>query len=173
MKPASAFVVSVARGLAISGILIMLLPIIGSADSLRFAMPILELVVTIYGGSARITRGMINRNLSRRRGLGGFAERYYIIWLGRCNGGGILPRGRQIIFGSGIWCWKCKICWKIIKSYCAVFCRKRGWLSVRNVIQYISCRGEIRTAKDIAYWKIFSKKFEKPLDKIGRKWYNI
>ena len=48
MKPASAFVVSVARGLAISGILIMLLPIIGSADSLRFAVPITELVVTIY-----------------------------------------------------------------------------------------------------------------------------
>lgn len=52
MKPASAFVVSVARGLAISGILIMLLPIIGSADSLRFAMPITELVVTIYAAAA-------------------------------------------------------------------------------------------------------------------------
>ena len=48
MKPKAAFIVSVARGLVISGILIMILPIIAGADALWFAMPITELVVMIY-----------------------------------------------------------------------------------------------------------------------------
>ncbi len=39
MKPTAAFIVSVARGLVISGILILLLPILTGADSLWFAMP--------------------------------------------------------------------------------------------------------------------------------------
>ncbi len=48
MKPSIAFVVSVARGLVISGALILLLPAIISADSLWYVMPITELVVMFY-----------------------------------------------------------------------------------------------------------------------------
>ena len=48
MKPKAAFVVSVARGLVISGILIYLLPIAAGADSIWFAMPITEVLVAIY-----------------------------------------------------------------------------------------------------------------------------
>ena len=48
MKPKAAFVVSVARGLLISGILILLLPVVTGADSIWFAMPITELLVMIY-----------------------------------------------------------------------------------------------------------------------------
>lgn len=48
MKPKAAFIVSVARGLVISGILILLLPILTGADSLWFAMPVTELLVTVY-----------------------------------------------------------------------------------------------------------------------------
>ena len=45
MKPS---VASVARGLVISGLLILLLPIITGSDSLWFAMPITEAVTAIY-----------------------------------------------------------------------------------------------------------------------------
>ncbi len=48
MKPSAAFTVSVARGLVISGILIMLLPALVNANALWFAMPITELLVMIY-----------------------------------------------------------------------------------------------------------------------------
>ena len=48
MKPKAAFVVSVARGLVISGILIAVLPVMAGADSLWFAMPITELLVAVY-----------------------------------------------------------------------------------------------------------------------------
>jgi len=48
LKPAEAFIVSVARGLVISGILIILLPITIGASSIWFAMPITELIVAIY-----------------------------------------------------------------------------------------------------------------------------
>lgn len=48
MKPRAAFVVSVARGLVISGILIIFLPMAAGADSLWLAMPITELVIMIY-----------------------------------------------------------------------------------------------------------------------------
>ena len=47
MKPKAAFVVSVCRGLVISGILILLLPMV-SADLIWFAMPLTELVVAVY-----------------------------------------------------------------------------------------------------------------------------
>ena len=50
MKPKAAFVVSVARGLVISGILILLLPVI-SANSLWFAMPVTELIVMVYAAA--------------------------------------------------------------------------------------------------------------------------
>ena len=52
MKPKAAFVVSVARGLVISGILIMILPISVSADAVWFAMPITESAVMIYAAAA-------------------------------------------------------------------------------------------------------------------------
>lgn len=45
-----AFVVSVSRGLVISGILILTLPVIAGASSIWFAMPITELFVAIYAG---------------------------------------------------------------------------------------------------------------------------
>ena len=48
MKPKAAFVVSVARGLVISGILILLLPVVVSADALWLAMPVTELLVICY-----------------------------------------------------------------------------------------------------------------------------
>ena len=51
MKPKAAFIVSVARGLVISGILIMLLPLLFRANSLWFAMPITELLVMIYAAT--------------------------------------------------------------------------------------------------------------------------
>lgn len=47
MKPKAAFVVSVARGLVLSGALIMLLPLIKPA-AIWFAMPITELFVAVY-----------------------------------------------------------------------------------------------------------------------------
>ena len=48
MKPQAAFVVSVSRGLVISGILILILPVIAGAGALWFAMPVTELLVAIY-----------------------------------------------------------------------------------------------------------------------------
>ena len=48
MKPKVAFVVSVARGLVVSGVLIYLLPLVTGADSIWFTMPITELLVAIY-----------------------------------------------------------------------------------------------------------------------------
>ena len=47
MKPKAAFIVSVCRGLVISGILILLLPMI-SADLIWFAMLLTELAVAVY-----------------------------------------------------------------------------------------------------------------------------
>ncbi len=49
MKPKIAFIVSVSRGLIISGILIMILPLIFSPSSIWFSMPITEFFVAIYG----------------------------------------------------------------------------------------------------------------------------
>ena len=51
MKPKAAFVVSVARGCVISGILIMILPVLTGASSLWFAMPITEFVVMLYAAA--------------------------------------------------------------------------------------------------------------------------
>lgn len=47
LKPKASFVVSVARGLVISGICIMILPLI-NVNALWFAMPITEVIVAIY-----------------------------------------------------------------------------------------------------------------------------
>ncbi len=51
MKPKAAFIVSVARGLVISGALILLLPRLAGAGSLWLAMPITELLVMLYAAS--------------------------------------------------------------------------------------------------------------------------
>ena len=51
MKPKEAFVVSVARGLVISGVLILVLPLFAGADTLWLAMPITELLVMIYAAA--------------------------------------------------------------------------------------------------------------------------
>lgn len=52
MKPQAAFVVSVARGLVISGVLILLLPLLIGAGSLWLAIPITELLVMFYAAAA-------------------------------------------------------------------------------------------------------------------------
>ena len=68
MKPRAAFIVSVARGLVISGILIMLLPVVTGADSLWFAMPVTELAVMLYAASAmgRYTKALRETDAARR-----------------------------------------------------------------------------------------------------------
>lgn len=48
MKPGAAFIVSVARGLVVSGVLILVLPVVLGANALWLAMPITELLVAIY-----------------------------------------------------------------------------------------------------------------------------
>ena len=48
MQPRAAFIVSVARGLVISGVLILLLPQLTGPDSLWFAMPVTELLTAVY-----------------------------------------------------------------------------------------------------------------------------
>ena len=47
-QPKVAFIISVARGLIISGILILILPLIAGASSLWLAMPITELLIAVY-----------------------------------------------------------------------------------------------------------------------------
>ena len=61
IKPKAAFVVSVSRGCLISGILILLLPVIAGADSIWFAMPITELIVAVYAVymTMKYTRGLL------------------------------------------------------------------------------------------------------------------
>ncbi len=65
MKPKAAFVVSVARGLVISGILIMILPTLVSANAIWFAMPITELMVMFYAATKirKYTKAMTISNL--------------------------------------------------------------------------------------------------------------
>lgn len=48
MKPKAAFIVSVFRGLVISGILILVLPLLFGAESLWLAMPLTEVLVMFY-----------------------------------------------------------------------------------------------------------------------------
>ena len=52
LQPKSAFIVSVTRGLVVSGMMIVLLPAVAGAGSLWLAMPITELVVVFYAVSA-------------------------------------------------------------------------------------------------------------------------
>ncbi len=51
MKPKTAFLVSVGRGMVISGILILLLPLLAGANSIWFAMPITELLILFYAAA--------------------------------------------------------------------------------------------------------------------------
>lgn len=51
LKPHAAFLVSVFRGCIISGILILLLPVMVGPNSIWFAMPVTELLVAIYAVS--------------------------------------------------------------------------------------------------------------------------
>lgn len=51
LRPRAAFVVSVARGLVISGVLILTLPLIAGADSIWLAMPVTELVTAFYAAA--------------------------------------------------------------------------------------------------------------------------
>lgn len=55
MKPTASFVVSVARGAVISGILILVLPAVTTPSSIWFAMPITELIIAVYV-AARMVR---------------------------------------------------------------------------------------------------------------------
>lgn len=48
MKPAVSFVVSVARGVVISGIFICVLPAVAGADAIWLSMPLTELIVACY-----------------------------------------------------------------------------------------------------------------------------
>ena len=48
LKPTAAFVVSIARGMILSGLFIFILPMCFGADSLWFAMPLTELVIAVY-----------------------------------------------------------------------------------------------------------------------------
>ena len=58
MKPAAAMAVSVARGFAVSGALILVLPVLAGPDSMWFAMPVTELAVAAGAvwGMVRFTR---------------------------------------------------------------------------------------------------------------------
>ncbi len=60
MKPGAAFIVSVARGLVVSGLLIIALPALVSADAIWFAMPVTELLTALYAAAAirRFTRAL-------------------------------------------------------------------------------------------------------------------
>lgn len=51
MKPSVSFIVSVSRGAVISGILIHLMPTVAGADSIWFAMPLTELIVSIFAAA--------------------------------------------------------------------------------------------------------------------------
>lgn len=52
LKPGAAFFVSVARGLVISGALILLLPAVLGPTSIWWAMPVTELLVACYAAAA-------------------------------------------------------------------------------------------------------------------------
>ena len=54
MRAKAAFIVSVARGLVVGGVLIMALPALAGADSLCFAIPVTELLVMLYAASATV-----------------------------------------------------------------------------------------------------------------------
>ena len=62
MKPVPSFAVSVARGLLISGSLILTLPVVAGANALWYAMPITEAVVAVavIGLMVKYTKQLAN-----------------------------------------------------------------------------------------------------------------
>lgn len=64
LKPKAAFIVSVSRGLVVSGIMIMILPVIAGEDFLWFAMPVTELLVMVYtvGAMIKYTKALAHRD---------------------------------------------------------------------------------------------------------------
>ena len=52
MQPKAALIVSVARGMVVSGALILVLPALAGAAALWFAMPVTELLVAVYAAAA-------------------------------------------------------------------------------------------------------------------------
>ena len=56
MRPAAAFVVSIARGAAVSGALIFLLPLAAGPAAIWFAMPITEAVTAVYAMTELVRR---------------------------------------------------------------------------------------------------------------------
>ena len=60
LRPRAAFIVSVARGLVISGALILALPAVDGPDAIWFAMPVTELLTAVYTALAirRYTRAL-------------------------------------------------------------------------------------------------------------------
>lgn len=60
LRPRAAFIVSVARGLVISGALILALPAVAGPDAIWFAMPVTELLTAVYTALAirRYTRAL-------------------------------------------------------------------------------------------------------------------
>ena len=66
-QPAASFVVSVARGLVISGLLILFLPMMFRADAIWLAMPITEFLVAIYV-AIRIRRATAELPKNREEG---------------------------------------------------------------------------------------------------------
>ncbi len=70
LQPKAAFIVSVARGLVISGALILMLPLLAGADSLWFAMPITELVTAVYAAACirRYTARLARKSHLTKRG---------------------------------------------------------------------------------------------------------
>ena len=61
MKPKTAFIASVARGLVISGILIYLLPAVFTGNAIWFAMPVTELIVALlYSGICGWNSGCVS-----------------------------------------------------------------------------------------------------------------
>ncbi len=63
LKPKAAFIVSVARGLVISGVLIYLMPAIAGPDSIWFVMPVTEAAVALY---AVYQMRICTKNLDRK-----------------------------------------------------------------------------------------------------------
>ena len=60
LRPKDSFIVSIARGLVVSGLLIFALPAVFAPESIWWAMPLTELVTFVYAGLAmrRDTRAL-------------------------------------------------------------------------------------------------------------------
>ena len=68
MKPNISLAASVARGAAVSGVLILLLPVIAGGDSIWYAMLLTEGLVAVFGAWQMIkcTQSMHTKNRSEK-----------------------------------------------------------------------------------------------------------